>query len=569
MAITAPDVIPQPIPSVREQPAADAAAFGGGPGLQAVDQEVQKVATGIGGIAAMERMRVDQTAVEEAQAKASKLTTDILYDPKTGVLGSQGKNALQAQKDGLTRFQKGMNDISQGLNGENQVGAFNKWALAQSGVVNHTMMVHVDEQLKKHDAESLDNLVANQAGLAALSHGNPDALKLAFGTVNDNVQAYAARNRMDEDQSKRLSEKVNDTMHTAVVEAMLKFHQDGSAGKYYSEHKDEISPAQREKLSVALEEGTMRSQSQKQADAIWATSKGDLRDALQKVSGIQDAKLRDETRTRVKQFASDNELAIHYGQEQAYLQGAKLTENIKNPAAVRDAIPPYLWTQMGPQHQQALLRRSSDEPNDDVKWNEFMEMARNPDNIANLSQADFSSRFTDHFDDRHRERAEQMRVGASRGVDTAVIPKHMIDDTLSGTGIIPGFKPGKKLSRSDAQAYAAFEQTATDEIMRWQQTQTKKANPEEIQKVLDGMVMKNYFAAQKPGIFSQAANLIMSPIVGQRKAVPFDTIPDTSRQALTQAARRFGASVSRDKMERAYFAALKGDDKAVASILKE
>lgn len=253
MGMIVPEVTPQPGPGVRVQPVATEASFGGGPGLDAQGQVTHQIAQQTGEIAGLEMVRANQAAIEGAQAKASKLATDILYDPETGALGAKGLDALRAQKDAMTRYQKGMNDISQTLHGELQVGPFNRWAQAHGAIVNQHLMTHVDQQLKEHDNHSFDALIDNLAASSALSHGNSDALQFNMNTAMDNTKAYAERQRLDKDGTDHLVANVKDAMYRSTVNGMLRFQNDDSAQKYYAENKSEISPKARLEIEDLLD----------------------------------------------------------------------------------------------------------------------------------------------------------------------------------------------------------------------------------------------------------------------------------------------------------------------------
>jgi len=98
MAIIAPEVSPEPIPGVHDESAVTPTALGAGPGAAEAGQEVQQIAKETGDISTFERIRFDQTAVQEAKAKLSASYSDLLYNPENGVLASHGLNALQAQQ---------------------------------------------------------------------------------------------------------------------------------------------------------------------------------------------------------------------------------------------------------------------------------------------------------------------------------------------------------------------------------------------------------------------------------------------------------------------------------------
>src|SRR5579875_404552 len=106
MAFTVPEVNPEPIPNVREQVAASPETFGGGQGLEAIGQQTQKISADAGDIAAFERIRADQTAVQDATAKLSAIHTDLLTNPETGLPAYKGSNAMQGHDDVWSKYKQ-------------------------------------------------------------------------------------------------------------------------------------------------------------------------------------------------------------------------------------------------------------------------------------------------------------------------------------------------------------------------------------------------------------------------------------------------------------------------------
>lgn len=573
MAITAPDVAPQPIPSVRIQPSASLETFGGGTGLEAEGQQVQKIAATTGDIATFEKIRADQTAVEEAQSKGSKLATDILYDPQTGVLGSKGTNALQAQKDGMTNLQKGLNEISQGLTSPQQIGAFNKWALMHADTINQTMMAHVDKELKAHDDASLESLVNNQAGLAALSHGNPQALALAFKTVNDNVDAYAQRNRLDKDGAAELKEKVNDKVHTAVIDGMLKFQSDDSAQKYFDANKDNISSAAQDKISVALEEGNIRNRSARQSVDIWKSTGGNLTDAFAQAEKIQNPEVQEMTKQRLRQLQSDKVAAQEADQNDKFQQAFKLVQKAAlggSAINLRDTIPPMLYTSLDASNQDKLKRFAFNTETNSQKWAEFSLMS--PTQKAGLKPDELQD-YMSYFDPRHRDQATKMYNDALGNKTNSISDSeqaNLIYKSVQEAGIIPGVTPGKPVSKlrgAAADANGVFLSNSQQAIADYERTTLggrRKASQEEVQKIIDQQILKT-LGDKSPGVFTVAGRMMGLSVTPPTR---YPEIPDDAKEIILTKARQMGTVVTKEQIENAYQAFQRKDRAGVEKALK-
>lgn len=554
--IIAPDVTPQPIPNVKEQPAASETTFGGGPGLEAEGAGVQKIAQDAGDIAAFEKIRANQMAVEDAQAKGSKLTTDVLYDPQTGVLGSHGKDALQSQKDGMDRLQKGMNDISTTLNGEQQKGAFNKWALSQVDVANHHMMAHVDEQLKSQDAESFKNLVDNSAAQVALGHGNPDTLKQVFGTVNDNTVAFAARNRLDPDQTKELVQNTNDKMHTAVIDGMMKFQTDDSAQKYYDAHKDEISPEAQLKITNALDEHNIRWRASSAATDILKDNPNSEADALKAAGKISNPEIQDTARKLISARFSEDRQAKKNDQDDTFMRMQQMVnqKGLTDPIDRRMAIPAMAWNKLSAEQQRAIEKGGGTDVTSPKAYLAFSQQIKDG-TLKDLSQADLMSKYLVNFKPEDQKQAMELWSGARGGkpsqrlMDEQNIQKSIETNLVNEKLIAP-----KSSDRGQSQHSLMFD--VMDNVHRDYEAQQsslgRNLKPEEAQAIVDKATLKAI--AKKPvGWFSN-------------EPISFESIPDRAKSSLMLLGRQNGFAVDKIGMEKAWQMHLQG--KSDADIIK-
>ena len=245
MAIIAPDVIPEPIPDVQLQPKAGLEAFGGGAGLEGINQKVQGIAQSAGEIASLEMLRANQTAVQEAQDKATSLYTDKLYNPQTGVIASRGKDALPATIEARQKFRQGLNDVSETLTNPIQKGAFNRVAYDLDARFNTVAMQHADTEHTRYDNETNKNFLNNQLILASKEY-HPDSLDnhiLPEGIAA--IRAHGQRNGQDEETIKaRISDFQDNVAFNAITQGMLRDPANGIAmsKQYLEEHKDDISP---------------------------------------------------------------------------------------------------------------------------------------------------------------------------------------------------------------------------------------------------------------------------------------------------------------------------------------
>lgn len=581
MAIVAPEVPEQPIPNVRlSDGGVDLSTFGGGQTIEAVDRSIQGIAASAGRIAVQEKINADQTAVQDASAKLGEASTRILYDPTTGVLSSRGVNSIPAHDKGYQEFKKTANTISEDLTTPEQKGAFNKYALTLGTEFNRTSMAHASHQMQEHDTQTFNAFVKNTSDFGAMTYGDPLTRERSLKDLDQTATMYAQRNGMDADQTTALKSKITSNYHDQVISRILADKKDMIAKDYFSAYKDQITDADvREKVEKQLEEGSYRGESQRQADAIWGSTKGDLKESLAKVTDIKDPQVRDLTRERIKQYSADDDAAVRQRQDKSYLEAAKMTENVADPLMVRESIPPDMWTQMGPEHQEALLRRNKNEPNDNKAWLDFLDM--NVADMGKMNRTDFETKYWSRFDKEHRTRAENQWEQAKKAKDkgaedpqlsTTLTFNSRIEDTLRASDMIPKNKTRAKLSTAQSDLYDRFETEASREIQNYEITTLggkRKASGDEQQKIMDQMVIKKVFVDKPWSRDPEKPVGVLTSDERDRVYVPIESIPGPDVTAIENIARSKNRKISKDKVQRAYAAMLVGDRKQFDAVIAE
>lgn len=578
MAIIAPEVAPQPIPNVRMEPAATTETFGGGAGLEAVGQQGQKIAADAGAIAAFEKIRADQTAVQEAAAKLSEAHTQILYDPETGVLASRGTNSFQAQKEGWDQYRKTANQISSTLHGEAQVGAFNKEALAMGDTFNRTTMAHVDTQLKEHDKNTFNSLVLNLTDQGAMAYGDPLHRQLLLGMLDDHAKQYARRNGLSDDEQEAMQSKINSDFHRQVIARMLGDRKDLLANQYFTEHKDDIADSDvRDHIDGMLKEGSFRGESLRQADAIWDKAGGNLQDAFAAARKIEDPEVQDRTVQRLRERDNQVKEARTSDQDNAYYDAQKLLGNatkggrVKGEQSLNDIVPPDVWTRMSPT-QQAGLRRlylGGDENSDQI-WTSWSLMS--PTEKAGMSQADFQANVLSHLDNKHRDVAMK-QFNDALGNKTTALSDHeqvnLIQASAQQSGIIPGLRPGvpaKKLRGDAAASYTAFQDSVQEAVSDFERTTLggrRRASMEETQKIIDTQTLG--LIGNKTSILTTAGRVLG---LSTSPAIRYNDIPDQAKEDILSIARHLGKTVTKEQIERAYISYQQKDPKGINAVLR-
>lgn len=292
--IIAPEVNPEPIPGVRLQPQADATAFGGGPGLAQENQETQKIAAEAGEIAGFERIRADQTAVQEATAKLSAIHTDLLTNPQTGLPAYRGVNAMSGQTTLWNQYQKSANEIAETLHGQAQQGAFTKTAIGMGDAFLQNVRAHVSKELDAHDAQTFEVLVNNKADESGKTYGNSAALAFNYKIVDDAAQARAQRLGLDDQETQKFMRAVKTTYHEDVLGQMVNDPNFlGRAKQYFYKYKDEMDNESQDRVRQLFDvvpkqqEAAAKSQQEQYYKASMRTAMLDMFDGKMTLSEAQ------------------------------------------------------------------------------------------------------------------------------------------------------------------------------------------------------------------------------------------------------------------------------------------
>lgn len=561
MAITAPDVNPQPIQSGGLSVETTPTTFGGGPGVEQEVQTTQRLSGDIGEIATFEKIRADQTAVDDAQSKALALKQQVLYDPETGVLGSKGTDSIGAHQEGITKLQHGLNDISSGLNGDQQIGPFNKWAQGLAATANQTMMSHVDKEMADHRTDVFNSTVENSSASAALEHGNPQAVDFYRNTANQAALNYARDNRLDPDQTKQLVQDTNDKVQIGVINGMLKFQTYDDAQKYLESNKENISPKAQQVIANTMEEGLSRHQALVAANDAMSKNPNSESDSLAALNKIQNPESQELARKIVSQKFAQDRQAVKNDQDTTFMQTLQMLnqKGLVDSAARRLAVPEATWNKLSPEQQRAIEKGGAADETSISKWEDFTKAVADK-SIGNMSQAEINSKFMPYMTVADQKTVADYWSGMKQNKGQGT-PKQkmyetvlqMQDQALVGIGALSPKSP----TRSQLIFKKQFQDSIDRDLEVQQNALGRPLKQDEIQKVVD------HHALQV--VNGQSAGLIPESF----KSYPYDKIPDVSRQHIISLARDNGFTATKANIEEAYKLHKQGKtDDEIAKALK-
>jgi hypothetical protein len=256
MAIILPQVDPQTVNPPRLEPVANETTFGGGPGLAAEGEQIQKVAGATNEIAEfgkLEKIRNDQIAVQAATSQLDAIHTSLITDEGTGLPAYKGVNAMAGHDYVISEYQKQANDIAKTLQPDQQ-GAFNKFALQNFKTLNDHAMGYVRGQMEQHDTNTYAAALQNKIQLASNNYGNPDAVKTMKGQIDLMAGARAKRLGLDPEETEDFMRKAHTNFHESILSQMVNDpNAMGQAKQYFKDNKGEMDVESQDRIRAQLD----------------------------------------------------------------------------------------------------------------------------------------------------------------------------------------------------------------------------------------------------------------------------------------------------------------------------
>jgi hypothetical protein len=549
-----------PIPGARLTTRSSPLATGAGLG-QIADEVAGINARELAKQAQDERDKADEQAVFEVRRRLNEWELANIYDAKTGAVSKRGRDAINLPSTLAEKFDEATSDIEQNVTSERARNAVAnmkqarrqqvlEWANrheSQQAEVFHEEQYQADvESSKERAVASLDpKIIAQEVQVQRLR---------IMGRMQD-------RGASEEAIAQELQKSETDT-HARVIESMLKSGNDQAASGYFAKVSERMDPDSRAAITAALEEGSLRGNSQRESDTILAAG-GDRAAMLAKARAITDPKLRDQVVDRVERGLAENERALAQHREELFDTAAKSLEGASGDLS---AIAPADWVQMKPAQQSALRSMAKEiadgiEPKqDDTTWLAFTDLR--PEEVAKLSKETMIERYKYSLDRAHWEGAmkqwalarDAVNSPQKRGeLDDVLSFKDQVDNALRLGGIINKEKSRSQLEGPEVERLARFEEEAAALIERESIAKGKKLTGQERQSIIDDLLLKKVFVKEW-GRDPQLPAAILSDADRKVAYVPLADIPKGDQADIEGLIRSKGRHPSKDKIQRIYAA---------------
>lgn len=302
-------------------------------------------------IYAKERAKADQVRMLDIDRQLGEWENAKLYDPKIGAFNTRGEKAFGLTESVPSDFDSFSSGLSEGLSDQQKIAA---QGLIQNRrqAIERSVQNHVAGERRTVEDTAFKGVIDTSQSAAVANYGDPSRVETEVGRQQDAIEQMAQRNGLPPEWTQSTMENATSRTYSGVIGRMIDRGDDLAAKDAYARWGEGMTGEDRGHIEKALEIGSTRAESQRQADSIFSAAKSED-DALDSVRKITDAKLRDETHDRVLQLYSDQHTALKSAESDAFDQGYQALVAPGNAKGL-DAIPPSTAAAMGAENWSRL-----------------------------------------------------------------------------------------------------------------------------------------------------------------------------------------------------------------------
>lgn len=444
-----------------------------------------------------ERDRADSVAILSAERQLAEWENKRLFDPDTGALNTRGKDALGLPEQLQGEYAELTGAVEKTLSTDRQREMFERLKVNRGMGLDLTIRRHVAGEMNRYEAQELESGVANFVS-SAIAHANdPERIGTELDRAIGALKEHGPRLGMGPEVLDRRVRDVTSATHAGVIERLLATDQDKAAKVYFEETRGQISGESIAKIEKALEEGTLRGESQRQGDVIVAAG-GTLTEQRAKVKAIEDPKLRDQVLQRVEHEAAVQEREENEREREVLTDAYNRVD--KSGGDIR-AIPTAVWSGLSGNARSALRSYSEHiaqgipvKTNDAVFYNLMTRAGDSPESFvkenlltykAKLSSSDFQQLAGLQLSIKNGI-ASGANSAAQKPLDDFRTRKEILDDSLVLYGIDPSAKPDTDEGKQIAQLRRLLDTTIANQVGG---EHGKKISNSDIQEHVDALMI--------------------------------------------------------------------------------
>lgn len=275
------DLLPGVRKTAAETPLSEGAGLaeaeaGRGQALAGVGATLGKLGSHALALVDEQRKQANDIAALGAHTSLASFVNQNLYDPSKGWLTESGNGSFDLPERAGAAFNEQADKISAGLGNDEQRLTFARTRALQGQDLDLQLRRHVFGEMQKNDAATVQASVDVSRNAAISNALDPARVALELDHQVATIQGFAQRRHLSADVTAQMVNDARSKTHVGVIEQMLADEQPKAASVYFDEMRQagQINGDQIARIEKALEEGSLRKQSQSISDQILAGTYG-------------------------------------------------------------------------------------------------------------------------------------------------------------------------------------------------------------------------------------------------------------------------------------------------------
>ena len=192
--------------------------------------------------------------------------------------------------------------------------------------LNKNVNIHTFRELEKYQDETTESYIKNARQEAIINYQDPESVAISIDRQENAILSFAKDNGKSAEWIKEKRIDARSKTHSGVISRMLSNGQDLAARDYFQEVRGTMSVSDIKQMEGAVREGSIRGESQRQAEIIMAKEGSTLSEQLEEARRISDADVQSATVREIKTRSQENKLADQQLAEQRFQEAANVVE---------------------------------------------------------------------------------------------------------------------------------------------------------------------------------------------------------------------------------------------------
>jgi len=449
--VARPDAVPLGGPvSASQRIAAPAEAFGGGQALagfrtgEALGKAAQNIGAEVVNYAALSREEEDKAVVNERLAQAKNYLNSVLYDPESGLLTKQNRDAMGSGKTFAERVREARKQYMNGLT-ERQRKLFETQFRTAEAAGVRTVSIHEANQRRLYLNQSAKAAIASDFRDAMANPFDPEARDAFFGDAMRKIDELAKQNGWDDKIKKAERERMLGVYYDGVFARMVDMNPAAARAYFNRERKRGLIPGDKiGKIKEMLDKGDLLAFGQRWVDEIFAKHPDDPQARYEALKSIRDPKQRREAERRLDEETARKE-RVKKQVRDAALEQAKQYLDQGRP------VPIALELQLDPEDRKRLEDYKAFQINgpEPVTVREVLDKVSllTDNQLKQMSAADLELQLRPYLDDQDwKSVVSRWRVAQGNGNKSDYTVKE-VDDLLTFAMVDQKFIPDPQVTK--------------------------------------------------------------------------------------------------------------------------